>query len=55
MRAAELAAPVARRGCLKKGEFHDLLVGFPCADDAVMRADGGGSGIFIGVPLILVQ
>ncbi len=29
------------RGSASEGEFHNLLVRFPCADDAVMGPDGG--------------
>ena len=28
-------------GSAREGELHDLLVRFPCADDAVMGPDGG--------------
>ena len=32
---------VADGGSASEGELHDLLVQFPCADDAVMGPDGG--------------
>jgi hypothetical protein len=41
-------------GSAGKGELHDLLVRFPCADDAVMWPDGDPGGFWLlPLPLLL--